>query len=426
MKGVVLFSLVLLLSASGQASECTSLFSNKTQAFFEPSSSSSSKDSVSKPYDDFMPALTSAETVLSWAYKSVDGPTVQPGIGMKTEEVALRELRNAYDVLFLFYNSFKNLRSQDENILAIEFKSKNFSAKNLERIEAVTSVVDARTANLLSARGVRLDFQNGSPIVSRFGDHYLNKLANRIYEKYKAEIIFDSKMLLSYGAAGAYLSPNIILSAKTIANRNIFQNEITLHEYTHHFDLNPGAMKGFSPNHVYIGIRKLPLELKNRYGIYKKGFSLDELKAYRASLRVMTHNALSEVFTNDAYEGIRKIVRSQIDFSELGVKVFSKAIDIPSSVKKVGSRTEEVIFSEREIYTIDKRTIRENREALRFADYNFQLYRIFDSKLEEYSNRSLGEKKQLIVKMNKVLSMREIRRMEEYYIPLEKIEEILE
>jgi len=320
-----------------------------------------------------------------------------------------------------------------------------------KRFRDETNSIVKRTSEFLSAAGINHSVvmrdnyhslflsETFYIVISREGSHYVNKLAKDLYEDrasssrhphgYKTDIVIDPARLLSEKAAGLYSSGQghqIILKPDLILEDSIIRNYISFHEFVHRYNAQLLANGNVMPFHAEIFPKEINLATKDNLGIYSKYLSVDELVAYRASLRILIYEAIKNKHSATQLASTLKTLDTtlerQINLTTTVNKVFAK---LAAKEKKDPINTANKSSIEIEVdgntFTVKKQPKLKAEEVLDFSDFNLQLYDLIQTKLQDVSSKSNEEKITALRQIGRVLSLRSVRKHDREYPILEEI-----
>jgi hypothetical protein len=258
-------------------------------------------------------------------------------------------------------------------------------------------------------------------------------------KKGKLFIAISMRDLVERGASGLHFATGIIeLHPHILLQDSLFQDGIALHEYTHFLDLGKVGMKTDRPYQASIKIEKTDPETAKDLGIYRTQFSVDEIRAYRTSLRNNVHRALTaktrEEFSLN-YNQIKHDLKTELVFSEITEKVYRKllldrdASPNLSPLKRIRERAmggKVVSLSEVEQYKVIEEYGHDSRSTYEMAKFTSQLFDILNDKLPKNEDVSYEVKYEFVKRMARVLSLPEVRNLKGEYPSMELIEEIFQ
>ena len=383
-------------------------------------------------FDDYMPFESSFESklrmeALTGTRKGYSKPTAQKNYDLTT---AIRRLREATELVADYYTMSESILKLSDKIRTIGLENMhwNYSKSNSLRFKEMELGVMYRTMDVLDAMGVKYLLLSDNRVwISTEGHHYLNKVAYRLKSRDSVLIYISVRGLVDYNAGGMYYpgEKKILLSPKALLEKSIFQYGVGLHEFTHHLDLQ--SKKVEHPYQVSIDVEKSGKVEAESLGIYKRGFSLDELRAYRISIKTLTHNNITQpqdFATKFVLDKIKVYSDLMATMSSISIRVLSAYLNGKDS-DSYSLNIKTVKISESEIYLIDKLPRELAVETLEYVQYMEKFFGLISKKTQEVSGQSKENRAALIRKINRVMSIPEIRKMEGNYPALEEIEAML-
>lgn len=396
-KSISAFCFILLLGVSAHSFQCGQLFNQPVS------------------YDSFMPEITPFETIITTSREV-----------LKDSE---SKINNIINIMNFYYQIGMNIRKIDLDVFQIDFTSNRFSRENNQRFKEVVEAIDKLIVEILEEKKIRYSITPRSIVISPLGDHYLNKLAKRLRTQGGLTLSFNTKNLLSYTAGGIFfpdkIASEINLPPKFLRESSFFQEDIARHEFTHYKDFAEKGNGPYRPYHASIVIKTLNPKAIELLGVYRRGFSVDEIKAYRTTLRHYAHDALTAKNKSTFSESYKKLIKyldMEIEFSRITKMVFEKYL---SDGK--GPKSNKVLFPEFAEYTIDRVAAKpENaRQTLEMAEFTHTLFMAMKAELAKHEKSSFEKQRALVVRINSILSKPEIRKLHGNYPSIESIMEIL-
>jgi hypothetical protein len=258
-------------------------------------------------------------------------------------------------------------------------------------------------------------------VISTDGDHYVNRTAKRLKDKYGLEIVIDPFESAKGASAGSYRpsktgNPQIRVSP-VVLNKEFFQNDVLLHEFTHSLDFEADYRGHLKPYHGSVKIKDKLSELD----IYGDAFSIDEIRAHRTSLRSFAHKAvLAKNESNMDYflNTIKKRIKMEILFSSATKTAVEEQIKYHSDSDQP-DRKFEILDSDNNPKTVGLPATYE------MASFTGSLFELLSKELSFVEKKSFADKKIFIKKLIKVLTIPSVRKMEGIYPPIDEIKKIL-
>lgn len=307
----------------------------------------------------------------------------------------------------------------------------------LLRMSEENSGIIARTSEYLSVLGVNHSvIKNFTPLtnkhkdgilhieISTKGDHQINQIAKELKAKYKFALKFDTAELLRSNSEGFFQmhekTPNVVIDPSIILNKNRFQNSTFLHEFRHAINAWLRTQDNIKPYHGKIEILFAP-RLKEGLRNYGEYFSIDEISAFRVSMRTMAHHAvtLKEIdpgTASDMYTGIQREAELLVNMSDLGAKVFKQ-------LQMKGSGT--VVSTIDGKFRVDIPPGADLKKTAEMLEFTHMLYKLIGSKLSVNENYSEAKKTQTLKQVIKVLTLPSVRKLEGNYPSRDEIVRLL-
>lgn len=282
-------------------------------------------------------------------------------------------------------------------------------------------------------------------VISPKGTHPLNRLAKNLFEDrisrgkvapgYRVIIDFDPVQLIESNSSGFFVKDadgnrHIVLHPYMIAEDSIYRNSTGLHEFSHVINDWLSDLGYIKPYHAEITPLKLSHETKEKIAGYDKYFNLDEVVAYRFTIRTLIHQALLKPYEpglyEDAFESIIKASQRIVDFSEVTNSIF-KVIDSREPTRHYSMDIRDVkvdvgadrfhVFSSGELNP---------KDVIAMTDFTISLYKTITEKLIESQKKNSSKQKEVLKKVGRILSLYEVRKLENRNYPSkEQIESLL-
>lgn len=469
LKGVFALAFIVLLPLILKANNCESLFQYKSDervyALFLKNSEQKKSD-----YNSYLPKEESLENgyrKLAQQYELVipaqpeglgqivapNGKTyIYPKLATSTEinfkkiaeklknDEALElyeiesHLNRVERILKSYLVALQKIRSEDDRVTRIEITKENFTEENIQRIKEISALSLYYTAAYMKLKGIEFDIER--EILIRPSDaHFLNRQAKKMKAKSNFDIAFQPLQLLEYGAAGLYYQHlrRTYLRPEVLQKSSFFQYDVGLHEYTHHVNHMHARNGKEKPFNRAITIESTTPELAAVLRGYKRGFSVDEIRAFRASIKATIHEALTKDYpTLDMHmSSLKFYIDIEVAISQVTRDVFAKRIldsdfAFATDQQKTEFLSRIVRVSQNEVYKIDRVTPEETQSTYEMAAFTYKLFSLFQQKLLESAGTSASQKLDLLRRMNHVLTLPEVRRLDGSYPSMEKIEKIME
>ncbi|MES2769669.1 MAG: hypothetical protein V4596_11050 [Bdellovibrionota bacterium] len=282
-------------------------------------------------------------------------------------------------------------------------------------------------------------------VIARTGNHYINRIARRLYEPikykngqlppYKLDIVFDPASLLIQKLDGKFSETKterkIILQPDIMISDSFFRHSIGFHEFIHNVTSSRKISGSAKPYDAEIIPEKISDSLKNMLGYYSKYLSLDELLAFRGSIRVYAHQAIMKssqkgaVFEN--FETIKSDVVMQIQFSQFIHRIFSKLYEIEKDRPYHSNFPRDIrVITEDGVFRVRTQEGLRVEDTLAMSDFTRDLYMLIGAKLESASQKTEKEKLVVIKQITRVLGLPSVRKLEGNYPSRSEILELLE
>lgn len=402
LKGLSAFLFIFLMGFPAHSLECGKLLS-------QPIS-----------FDSFMGEVTVFEEAL--ASRKTDLPTAES------------KINNVINIINFYYDVGTKIRQTDpDNIFEIDFMSSKFSEVNKRRYGKAVEGVESVLVDLLKERGIQFTQNKNSIVISQNGNHYMNQVARRLYEQGRLKLSFNINNLLRYTAGGIFfdgLNSEINLPPKILREKSMFQEDIVRHEFTHYKDFSEiNNSDVYRPYHARINIKVLNQSTVALVGVYRKGFSVDEIKAYRTSLRHYAHEALtakSKSSFSESYKKFQRYLNMEIEFSRITKMVFGKYLQ-DLKANKIEKPNTVILPGVAEFSFQSKAGKPENAQlTLDMANFTFKMFNIMKDELHKHEKSSFEEQRAALQKINSILSKPEVRKLQGNYPSIPSLKEVFQ
>lgn len=470
MKGVV-FLTTLLLAFSLKAADGT--LSVKSCVALFKTNSKSSVPKILEPtpsqgrYDEFVPAKSAIESsmmmealthqwvrsdMIEYGFPTGDKSDLSNHLRVRVTRIsehaikhsaaqkdfkALFDLKSAIAIWREFMAPLRDLRDLDDRIGIVNLSKENFSFDYLHRMNSLRSSLMFYTLRTLDQKGIRYTLDGEKIIILKQGRHFLNRLASRVERATGLIIKIDVKTLWETGAAGMYdaFDKAILLSPEFLLKKSFLQNEVGLHEYLHHKDLRDLSREEQEIERPYnqtIIIQDTAAESKKTLRGYKHGFTVDEIRAFRVSMRVIIHEVLTgQRSISDGISLIQKYSALMVLVSEITKNVNAKRLldsdfAFKTDIQIIDYKNGIVKISENEIFRLEnpETTIEELKATYDFANFNHQLYKLISTKISQAKKQDDKSKLETLKKIGSVLSVPAIRRGTKDYPEIEQLKKM--
>lgn len=325
----------------------------------------------------------------------------------------------------------------------------------VKRMIDENSGIVARTSEFLSAAGVdHVLVKNESThprnkdtfyiLIGRTGDHLVNRLARKFYEPrkskrgelsaYKLDIVFDPATLLESRNEGFFeqtrFERRIVLDPSVMMGDSLIRNNISLHEFLHNVIAWARRNGDAKPYQAEITGLKRSETLEATLDKYSKFLSLDELLAFRTSIRINANyiikNSRSPGVISDGFEAIRIDVIKQIQFSKHIHQVFSKLQEMERDRPHTSSFERNIrVETVDGIFKVTTAAELKVEETIAMSKFTSMVYQLIEAKLNGASSRNDQVKLRTIRQITRVLNLHSVRKLEGNYPSREEIVRML-
>ncbi len=458
MKKVLVLALIMFTVEGHAQNTCSSLFSAQKTATesrpTEPHGTEEISQSLAQESVEFITAFRTHKEVLDTREISISARTLE---NADAQFLSFREaFRHFNQRLIPLWEEILSLRENQSAPISDRRSLEN--TKELNRAEK--SFYDEmngyvlRTSEFLSAIGVNhsIVFRRVPEIpeshslyiiISTTGENLVNRLARGLYEDrfyqrshvpgYQMQIRIDPAELAKENSKGFFLEDGdlrpISLNPYIFAQDSLYRNSTGLHETVHAISDWLRDIGYIKPYHAEIRTLELTQKTQDKLNGYEDFFSVDEILAFRVSIRTLIRHMLIMTYEPGLYEAALRDIKMDIKrivvFSEITNEIFKEIQNIES----------------RRSYTEDVRNLKVSVEGDKFhvlspgevraedtivmTNFTTQLYTAIGKKLDDISDHSRTEQRQALKKIARVLSLHEVKKLDGNYPSMEKVHQML-
>ncbi len=332
------------------------------------------------------------------------------------------------NILDYYHEVGRQIRRVEPDIFEIKFVSPKFSEINQKRYMESVEGMESMLTEILSERRINFKKDHNTILISTSGDHYLNRVARRLYEDGALEIGFNVHNLMRYTAGGIYFdgtTRRINLPLKVLRSKSFFQENISLHEFTHYKDYSEISKSSiFRPYHASINIKVLNHSAFDLSSIYRRGFSVDEIKAYRTTLRNFAHEALtakSKAVFKENYQKLQAYLEVEIEFSRITKMVFERHLREVRNGKSAKDNV--VIIPNMAEFTLSETAAKPANAqlTLNMANFTKKMFTLMALELNKHEEGTFEEQRAAVKRVNAILSKPEVRKLHGNYPSISSI-----